>query len=78
MTADDMAQPATLFKGLDTEKFSLHRDSMYFRRLDDALRHAMEKLTSDERYGAYIRRERDHSQIAWLEIENLYRALGSN
>jgi hypothetical protein len=70
-----MTDAATLFKGLDTEKWSIRPESIYFNRLDDALRHAIEKLTSNERYGAYIRLEKDQSKIEWPEIQKLYEGL---
>ncbi|HUZ32581.1 MAG TPA: hypothetical protein VMV19_10865 [Xanthobacteraceae bacterium] len=73
-----MSDPATLFKGPNTEKWSIRPEPHYFARSDDALRHAVEQLTANEKHGAYIRMEKDHSVLKWETIETLYRGLSSN
>lgn len=71
-----MTEPATLFKGPDMEKFSIHRDTIRFPRLDEALRYSVEKLTGEEKYGAYIRVGNDE-EIRFPEIVDLYESLKS-
>jgi hypothetical protein len=73
-----MTQHATLFKGPDMETLSVHRDTHYFERLDQAIRHAVEQLSTERKSGAYIRLESDHHILPWDEIEKLYKDLAAS
>ncbi|RDV02264.1 hypothetical protein [Undibacter mobilis] len=68
-----MSEPGVLFKGPDMENFSIRRDSIHFERLELAVRHAVENLTGDEKYGAFIRI--GNEDIRFPEIDDLYRNL---
>ena len=74
-SAPELSQPATLFLGLDTELRSIRPEPKYFERLEDAVRYAIETLSSDERHGAYIRLAKDHRTLRRAEIEALYKTL---
>jgi hypothetical protein len=73
-----MADQVVVFKGLDTEKWSIRPESCFAGRLDDAIRHVIQNLSSDEQHDAFIRRIKDRRVFKMDEIKALYGSLGSN
>ena len=50
-----MSISATLFVGPDMEgPPKVRRETIYFEQVEDAIVHAVEKLSKDRQYGAYI------------------------
>jgi hypothetical protein len=74
----EMSQPATLLYGPDTESWSIKPDAIHFATLDEAIRYAAERLSTDQRSTARIRLDRDHRIIPGSELKGLSDSLKSN
>jgi hypothetical protein len=70
------AAPATVFWGPDTEKWSTHRESNHFQRLDAAIIWAVENLSTDQKQGARI--QSVGVVIPWADVEEMYQELKAN
>lgn len=69
-----MSVSATLFLGPDMEgPPKLLRDPIHFDQVDDAIVHAVEKLSKDRQYGAYIETS-DGDRIEMDAIRQRYAA----
>jgi hypothetical protein len=67
-----MSDSAILFLGPDMEGSpKIRRDTIHFETLDDAIVHAVEKLSNDRQYGAYIQSS-DGNKIRMDEISKRY------
>ena len=68
-------ESVTLFWRGDMEKLTYRPESRHFAQANDAIIWAFENLKSDQRWSAYLRIERDHSQIRLQELESAYKSL---
>ncbi|MBN9598028.1 MAG: hypothetical protein J0G36_22095 [Afipia sp.] len=69
-----MSISATLFVGPDMEgPPTVRRETIYFEQVEDAIIHAVEKLSMDRQYGAYIKTS-DGDRIEMDNIRQRYKA----
>lgn len=70
-----LTEPVTLFWRKDIEELKFHPESRYFAQASEAIVWAFETLSSNQRWSALLRFEKDHEEARLTELESTYQSL---
>ncbi|MDH7799779.1 hypothetical protein QBC99_005889 [Beijerinckia sp. GAS462] len=78
MQSFSLTEPATIFWRDNLEEMKIRPESRYFPQVQDAIIWAFETLSTDQRWSAKLRLEKDQRELPLTETEEIYKSFKSN